>query len=120
MGEYSGPLKSVIEKGLLEKVVPVCGDEVLMHIAKVSDEQAVNAATSNTPFLDREYERWVHRMARVVTRINGHVFPSVEDALGFFKALSQPHMEEFVTAYSKMTKEIQAKLVPMAQEIKNS
>jgi len=117
--EYSGPLRSVIEKGTFEDKRIVCGDELLLHVAKVHEEKAVNEATAMVPLLDREYERWVHRMARVVTRINGHVFPSVQEAYSFFRSLTQPHMEEFVKAYSTMIEESKNKLGVMVQEVKN-
>ena len=118
--EYVGPLRSVVEKGQYEKVVTVCGDEVLLHIAKVHEEQAVNDATSNVPLLDRDYEKWVQRLSRCVTRVNGHVFPSVQDSMLFFKSLTQPHIEEYVTTYDKMVDEVRKRFSSNLQEIKNS
>lgn len=117
--EYAGPLRSVIEKGQYEQLVTVCGDEVLMHVAKVHEEQAVNTATANVPLLDRDYERWVARLSRCTTRINSHVFPSVEEAMAFFKNLTQPHIEEYVGAYSKMIDEVRNRFVTKVAEVKN-
>ena len=117
--EYAGPLRSVVERGQYELPVTVCGDEVLMHVSKVHEEQAVNAATAGAPLLDRDYERWLYRLARVCTRINGHVFPSVDDALAFFKSLTQPHIEEYVDAYSNMQTEVRSRLGQKMAEIKN-
>jgi hypothetical protein len=117
--EYVGPLKSVIEKGQYEQEIEVCGDKVLLHLARVREEQAVNTATAHVPLLDRDYERWVARLARVVTRVNGHVFPTVDESTAFFVGLTQPHIEEYVGAYNKMLQEVTSRLASKAQEIKN-
>ena len=118
--EYSGPLRSVIEKGLYEQLVTVCGDEVLMHVSKVHEEQAVNDATAGVALMDRDYEKWVQRLARCVTRINGTVLPSVQEALSFFRSLSQPHVEEYVAAYDKLAMEVRKRFTSSLQEVKNS
>lgn len=117
--EYAGPLRSVIDKGQYELPVMVCGDEVLMHVSRVKEERAVNAATANIPILDRDYEKWVHRLARVCTRINGKVFSSPDDALKFFDDMAQPQIEEYVMAYSNMVTEVRDRLAVKVQEIKN-
>src|SRR5579883_3147761 len=117
--EYAGPLRAVVEKGQYESLVKVAGDEVLMHVAKVHEEQAINTATAGVNLLDREYERWVHRLARVVTRVNGSVFPSVDEALAFMRNLSQPHFEGYVEEYSKLVSDIRLKLAQKVVEVKN-
>lgn len=119
-GEYAGPLREVIEKGQYEMSLKVCGDDVLMHIAKVKEEQAINVSVADVPLLDRDYERWIQRLSHTVTRISSHVFPTQPEALAFFKELSQPHVEEYVSAYTKLVEGTRKKLGLELQEVKNS
>jgi len=119
MAEYQGPLRSVVEKGLHEEVTVVAGDKILMHVETGAEIKEVNTLLANVDIMSREEERWYLRLARCVTRVNDHVFPSQKEADEFFRALSQPHMELYLQAYSKYVQAVVSKLQPQAAELKN-